>query len=155
MSSRSSVLLCAMVAALCAPLAHSARADAQTDARSELQSDPLARRLSRSAAAEEDFETRREAWQSEYRALLADYQSANERAAAAAYEWRSQRKRHRLRGDTRVEARAEIDAAEQELAVAAEAIRAFHERARSEGTPPGWLYAVEDEFPLIASAVSY
>ena len=111
-------------------------------------------RASRAAASNAQSEAERRVWQSEYRALLVDYSNASERSANTQYDWRSERKRRRLRGNAKVEARDEIEASHQALVQAMSAIRVFHERARRQGALPGWLYVVETEFPDIASAVA-
>ena len=146
MKSRLAIALCALLTALSLSAALQAAADPAADS--------LQRRHARASAIDARVEAARQTWQSEYRTLLADYAAASERATQAQYNWRSERKRHRLRGDTKVEARDEIEASHESLARAMSAIREFHSRARSQGALPGWLYSVEDEFPDIASAVA-
>jgi len=114
----------------------------------------LEARAARADAAQQATDELRDTWQAEYRTLLVNYQNARERSAEASYNWRSKRKRLRLRGEHKTDARAEIEASEEELAGAMEAIRSFRERARAGGAEPGWLYRVEDEFPDIASAIA-
>jgi hypothetical protein len=101
-----------------------------------------------------EYEAARTAWQAEYRSLLTDYRDARKRIVTAEDRWGQKRRKQRLRGEPRVKARAEIDEARQALADAMTALREFHERARTEGAEPGWLYQVEDEFPDIDSAVA-
>lgn len=118
---------------------------------------PAPERGPRAARAQEilsEAATARESWQNEYRTLLTQYAEARDRAAQAQLDWRIQRKRQRLRGDHKAEARDEIEASHEALADAMSRIREFRDRARREGAEPGWLYSVEDEFPDIASAIA-
>ena len=140
MRSRSVIITCALLMAL--GLSAAMHATANTDS--------LERRSTRARAASNTADDEREKWQSEYRVLLTALSNAQQRSAVAAYDWRSERKRHRLRGNTRVEADAEISSANEEIESTRKAIQDFYQRARSEGALPGWLYQVEDEYPGIA-----
>ena len=146
MNPRLALALSALLTALCLSAALRAVADPAASA--------LQQRATRAAENNAQSLAERQVWQSEYRGLLADYSAASERAANAQYDWRSERKRHRLRGNTKVEARDELEASHEALAQAMSAIRVFHERARRQGALPGWLYTVEAEFPDISSAVA-
>ena len=152
MRSRLAITISALLTALCLSVALRAVADVPTEADSAVRS--LQQRSLRAKGAADRYELARERWQTEYRGLLSSFQAAHERSALAQDSWRTQRKRHRLRGDPRTEARAAIEASQESLAAATDAIRSFHERARVGQAPPGWLHAVEDEFPSITSAIA-
>ena len=140
MRSRRAIIVCALLLAF--GLSAAMHATANTDS--------LERRAARARSASDGADEEREKWQSEYRALLTAFSNAQHRSAVAAYDWRSDRKRHRLRGNNRVEADAEISSSSEELDSARKAIADFYQRAHREGAQPGWLYQVEDEYPGIA-----
>lgn len=123
-------------------------------AAAESEAVSLHERSLRATTIEHERETERKSWQNEYRRLLSSYLTARDRAALSRNAWRSLRKRHRLRGDARIEARTAIEDSRAELAAAIDAIDRFQARARVEQRPPGWRYQVEDEFPGIAREIA-
>jgi len=145
-SARPTLAATALLAALYCSIAPPAAAESEAAS--------LRERSMRATAIEHKYTTERAAWQNEYRRLLSGYVAARDRASVSRNAWRSLRKRNRLRGETRIEARKAIEDSRAALASAIEAVHRFQGRAQVDQPPPGWRYQVEDEFPGIAQEIA-
>lgn len=86
----------------------------------------------------------KEAFQARYESALIAVANAKARVVASEKALRKARQRDRLKGESRVEIYAEIDAAKIELEAAEAVLATIPEDARQAGVPPGWLREVEE-----------
>ena len=87
----------------------------------------------------------RQYWQQRLRDARARVTTALERVEAAESAYRTVRHRRRARGELKQDTEQEIVAARAELAAAEGELAAIPEAARRSGAQPGWLRDVESE----------